>query len=191
MANTRILQLGDPKLRLTSKEVPLEDITNRNIQNLISHMKQVLDGIRHISSENGNALSAPQVDQPVRLVLLRLKGVFTPMVNPVLTPLSEKRFAFQEECFSFYQLRGEVRRFEHVKVDYYDEYGQAQSRNLTGEYAGLIQHEVDHLDGILFLDQITDNSTIRSIEFEFKDHPERLTKVTDMLAYMSEVVPNA
>ena len=72
--NSRIRQIGDPILRQISSPIAISEIVDADIQALIDHMQSILNGIKSISEENGNALSAPQVGRPIRLILLRING---------------------------------------------------------------------------------------------------------------------
>ena len=181
----RIKQLGDPILRQVSQPIEIEDIPSESIQSLLAKMKDTLNGIKHISDENGNAISAPQSGMAVRMILLRIEGEFVPMLNPQITAQSEQTFEFEEECFSFYNLRAKVTRFYHVSVSYLDENGQAHSREMQGEFAGLVQHEIDHLDGVFFLDRITDKSALESVDHLLRNDPQRLKTVKQMMDYMA------
>lgn len=180
----RINQIGDPILRTKCLAVELQAINSPEIKNSISKMKDILDGIKAISNENGNAISAPQVGHSVRIILLRLNEKFVPMINPSLTNTSDDTFELEEECFSFYNLRGKVTRYSNVRIDYSDESAQPQSIQLSGEEAGIAQHEVDHLDGIFFLDRLKDKSTVQSVDFMLKDNPQRLSQVRRMIDYI-------
>ncbi len=179
----RILQSGDPGLRKVSQVIDKKEIEADSVQGLIAHMQTILNGIKAISDENGNALSAPQVGNSVRLVVLRIDGEFVVMINPELEPTSDQKFAFQEECFSLYHLRATVQRHYAVKVDYLDHAGEKQTRHLTGEEAGLVQHEVDHLNGILFTDLI-DEVQVSTIDEQYQNEPQRLQQLKAMMAYM-------
>lgn len=107
------------------------------------------------------------------------------MINPQITQPSEQTFEFEEECFSFYNLRAKVTRFVSVTVSYCDENGHAKSLEMQGEFAGLVQHEIDHLDGIFFLDRVTDSSGLESVDHLLKEQPERLKTVKQMMDYMA------
>jgi peptide deformylase len=182
----RIKQLGHPILREVSKELTVDEIKSPSIQSLIDKMKETLNGIKDISDENGNALSAPQSGTAVRLILLRVNGQFLPMINPEIIAKSEETFLFEEECFSFYSLRASVERFERVTVTYLDEPGQSHTKELEGEFSGLVQHEIDHLDGIFFLDRVKDTMHIQSVDHVLGDNPTRLKTVREMMAYMAD-----
>lgn len=179
----RILQKGNPLLTQRSHELSLDEIKSEAIQNLLSKMKETLNGIQAISSENGNALSAPQSGSLVRMILLRINGEFVPMINPVIQSHSEAQFEFHEECFSMYDIRGTVSRYVEIDVTYLDEHGIEKNVTLQGENSGLVQHEIDHLDGILFIDKLKEE-TPKHIEQVFKYSPQQLSKINEMIAYM-------
>ncbi|TRY30607.1 peptide deformylase [Aliiglaciecola sp. M165] len=181
----RIKQFGDPILRKVSQPISQQDIHSDHIQSTLQTMKNVLNGIKAISDENGNALSAPQVGHLVRMVLLRLDGQFVPMLNPSIKALNEGEFEFEEECFSFYNLRAKVSRASKVEVNYCDEHGKAHCIVLEGEAAGLIQHEIDHLDGVLFLDRVKNTSSLVSIDYLLQNNQPRLQQVKSMIDYMT------
>lgn len=181
---SRIRQIGDPILRRISSPIALERVVDTDVQKLIDHMQNILNGIQAISSENGNALSAPQVGQAIRLILLRINGEFCAMINPEFTPLSEEKFEFEEECFSLYDKRAMIMRYRHINLNYVDRNGNAQSKDLSGEHAALVQHEIDHLDGVLFVDHVDDDK-LHSIDTVLADDPSRLSQVKDMMAYMA------
>lgn len=180
----RVVQLGDPILRQTSKELTPEQIVSDEVQQLLARMKQTLNGLQSISSENGNALSAPQSGTAIRMILLRIDGVFVPMINPVITEYSDETFDFDEECFSFYNLRAKVTRHQQIVVEYFDEFANKHSTTMVGENAGLVQHEVDHLNGIFFLDRVEGQENLASIDHVYQDAPQKLTKVKEMIDYM-------
>lgn len=181
----RINQLGHPILREVSKPISKGEIPSRPIQSLLAKMKDTLDGIKHISDENGNAISAPQSGMAVRMILLRIDGKFVPMINPEIIQRSEQTFAFEEECFSFYNLRATVDRHKEVTVRYLDDSGDSHESVLHDEFAGLVQHEIDHLDGIVFLDRVSHNSKLISVDYLLRDDPARLKTVKQMMAFMT------
>jgi len=180
---SKIRQIGDPILRQTSAPLEPSDILDSNFHFLLGHMQDVLNGIKAISSENGNALSAPQVGHLKRLILLRIDGIFIPMVNPEISSASTDQFEFLEECFSLYDQRAVVSRYHDIEVNYLDEFAQPQSKSFSGEYAALIQHEIDHLNGVLFVDHVDENE-LQSIDYIFEDDSAGLTRVKAMMAYM-------
>lgn len=181
----RIRQIGDPILREVSQPVAVETIANSEVIELITRMKNILNGIKSISAENGNALSAPQVGSLLRLIVLRIDGQFQTMINPKFKPTSDKTFEFEEECFSLYDQRAMLERYYHGEVHYLDEDGIRQVQQLQGENAGLVQHEIDHLDGVLFIDRLEQaGRKARSIDDLLADQPNRLRQVRKMMSYM-------
>jgi peptide deformylase len=181
----RIKQLGHPILRQPSRALEPSEISADLVQSTLQSMKDILNGIKAISDENGNAISAPQVGQPIRAILLRIEGEFVPLINPEFTHLSSEMFEFEEECFSLYNVRGVVLRHKSVEVSYYDEHAQQQTRVFEDENAGLVQHEIDHLDGVFFIDKIEDPRRLQSIDYMLSDNPERLKIVKQMMEYMA------
>lgn len=181
----RIRQVGDPILRQVSKAIPAGQVTAPETVNLIANMKGILNGIKSISDENGNALSAPQVGSLVRLIVLRIDGEFQIMINPEFKALSDQTFEFEEECFSLYDKRATLERFYEVEVSYMDQTAANCRQILLGDNAGLVQHEVDHLDGVLFLDRLEQaGRQAQPIDELLSEQPERLQQVKMMMNYM-------
>lgn len=181
----RIRQIGDPILRQVSRSLSSSQIVSAEIQALVERMQTILNGIKAISDENGNALSAPQVGSLVRLILLRIDGEFTVMINPEYRPSSERTFLFEEECFSLYDQRASLKRWYEIEVEYFDSAGVKRELSCRGELAGLIQHEVDHLNGVLFIDHAEkENIQLSSIDTLLSDQPDRLEQVKVMIRYM-------
>ena len=181
----KIRQIGDPILRKTSLAVTEKDFQSGLVTNTLNTMMQILNGIKSISDENGNAISAPQVGTLLRIVLLRVDGEFMPMINPELVEKSDDTFLFEEECFSFYNMRAKVKRHQNVVVHFLSANQETKMLTLTGEFSGLIQHEIDHLNGIFFLDRVENYDTMRSIDYVYKNNPKRLNVVKEMCNYMS------
>ena len=180
----KVLQFGDPILKYISESVSINEIVGEKYLNLIEQMKSVLNGIQNISSENGNAIAAPQMGVPIRLTLLRIDGLFTPMFNPKFQPLSNDEIRLPEECFSFYNIRATIKRFDQIKVSYVDEKGDDREINANGELSAIIQHEIDHLNGSLFLEKMDSETKIESIEHTYKNNPKKLAKVNRIIDYI-------
>jgi len=122
MTSMRVRQLGDPILRQKANKVSSAQIARQEVAPVISQMTEVLNGIKAISDQNGNAISAPQIGHSVRIIVLRINDELIPLINPVMSRLSEQKMDFEEECFSFYNLRGVVKRYHDIKVDYLDQF---------------------------------------------------------------------
>jgi peptide deformylase len=181
----KIKQVGDPILRTHSQTVTTEDFDSGKVAQTIANMQDILNGIKAISDENGNALSAPQVGVSIRLIVLRIDGKFVNIINPRIIERSESTFMFEEECFSFYNMRAKVKRYQSVVLSYIDENQSEQQVSMQGEFSGLVQHEIDHLNGIFFLDKVEDQSSLVSIDYLLKDQPERLKVVKSLCDYMA------
>lgn len=154
----RIIQIDNPLLRTVSASIPLSEIKSENIQTLITDVKTALD-----SCEDGVGLSAIQIAEPSRLFILSEKAyraekktVSTPhrvFINPILTKVSKDVQVIEEGCLSIRGIYGDVTRPYAVTVQALDENGEMFIEQANGFIAQVIQHEIDHLDGILFIDR--------------------------------------
>lgn len=157
-----IVQNGHPVLRETAQEVAPEEITGEKIQKVISDMKSAL-----ASQKDGVAIAAPQIAVPLRIFVVAGK-IFDPVweegqepenpepdmvfINPVITKRSKTKKWMHEGCLSVRPLWGEVRRSTNATLEAYNEKGEKITRGAGGLLAHIFQHEVDHLDGVLFID---------------------------------------
>src|ERR1700683_5408712 len=148
MGAHRILQLGDPLLREISS--PVETITSA---------QPVLDGLRDTLHEFqrthgfGRGISAIQIGLATRVIYLEFEGTAYRLINPEYEWLSEEKFRLWDDCFSFPDLLVWLERSETLRLRYTDEHGAAQTVDASGALSELIQHEMDHLDGILAVDR--------------------------------------
>lgn len=174
MAVLEICEMGDPVLRERAREVSAEELASPEVQRLIDDMIETKRAV------NGAGLAAPQVGVSLRIAVIEVTEgnprypykppiPLTVIVNPELTPLDEATFATNEGCLSMPNVRGDLERFESVEVRYLDRDGAAHSETRRGLTAGTFQHEVDHLDGILFVDRMADLSSL-STWAEFERH---------------------
>ncbi|WP_395375416.1 peptide deformylase [Marinicella sp. W31] len=183
----RIRQMGDPVLREISTAVNKDDLNSTEVQTAIQDMQTALQGIRAISPANGTAISAPQVGINKRMVMLRSGDDFHVLINPRIIEASTEMFEFVEECFSLYYLRGVVQRHQSVTVAFENTTGQTQTEGFEGDKAGIVQHEIDHLDGVLFVDKVIDTLHISTVDYHYRDRPQRLQEVKEMYAYMAGI----
>lgn len=164
----KILQKEASVLRNISKIVPLQNIASSKIQNIIKEMKKAL-----ISQEDGVAIAAPQIGYSLRIFIISKKvfemnkiaekgfdksKLFMPdlvFINPEIKKLSREKKIVEEGCLSVRYLYGKVSRSHKATVEAYDERGKKFSRGGTGLMAQIFQHEIDHLDGTLFIDKAT------------------------------------
>jgi peptide deformylase len=145
MARLNILQEPNPLLRKVSK--PVADFCPR-IFELLDDMTETMQ------AANGVGLAAPQVGVLYRMAILNTKehGVLE-IINPVITAASKKRIA-TEACLSVPNVNGRVKRPHLVTIEYCDRFGKKCSMTLNGMDAVIASHEIDHLDGILFIDKM-------------------------------------
>jgi peptide deformylase len=150
--------MGDP--RLLQKSAPLTDFKSEQLKELLADMR---DTMAHL---NGAWLAAPQIGVGLRVVIFgvasnpRYPGIEpvpdTVLINPVLTPLSDETEEGWEGCLSVPGMRGWVPRWTRLRYRGFDENGIAFEREADGFHARVVQHECDHLDGILYPMRIRD-----------------------------------
>jgi peptide deformylase len=150
--------MGDPRLWQIS--VPVKNFATPELAELLQDMR---DTMAHL---NGAGLAAPQIGVGLRVVIFGVKGnprypdvddvPDTVLINPELTPLSSELEEGWEGCLSVPGMRGWVPRFRSLRYAGYDEKGQRFERSVGGFHARVVQHEVDHLDGVLYPMRIRD-----------------------------------
>ena len=161
-----VLRMGDP--RLLQRSAPVERFDTPELHALLGDMR---DTMAHLS---GAGLAAPQIGVPLRLVIFGVKAnprypkaeevPDTVLINPTLAPLSDEIEEDWEGCLSVPGLRGWVPRWRSLRYSGYDERGRRFERNVEGFHARVVQHECDHLDGILYPMRIRDLSKFGFIE---------------------------
>ena len=185
MSVRKIRQIGDPFLQQRAEKVPANEITSTDIQSVIQDM---IDTMRHA---NGAGLAANQIGFNHRIVVIEvnenLRYPYKPpipltiIINPEIDFISNETFNSNEGCLSVPQMRGVVQRHTQIKVAYWDEEARRQSKIIEGYSACTWQHEVDHLDGILFPHRVTQASTFCSwssfIEFKQADFTKQVEKL--------------
>jgi peptide deformylase len=171
-----IVEVGDPVLRERAREVTAEELGSPEIQRLIDEM------IETKRAAHGAGLAAPQVGEPVRIAIAEVEPdnprypykppiPLTVFVNPVIEPLDDELAIINEGCLSVPNLRGEVPRHLSIAVRYLDRNGVEHEEVKRGLTAGTFQHEVDHLDGVLFVDR-ADPRTLTTWEAYESHHRE-------------------
>ncbi len=167
MAVLKIAKLGSPVLREIAAPVDPDAIGKRGFQQFLDDMIETM-----VASE-GIGLAAPQVSRSEQIVVMECKGEQgfprTILINPVILGHSPATAESWEGCLSVDNLRGKVTRPVGVRVKYLDRDGKSVELDASGLYAVCIQHEMDHLIGKLFLDRMTDFSTLTQLE-EFDKH---------------------
>lgn len=183
----KIAQIGHPVLRQRAREVSREELASPATQQFID------DLIETMRDANGAGLAAIQVYNPVRICAIEVGNnprypykppiPLTVLVNPVLTPLADETFDNNEGCLSVPNLRGDVPRFVHLRVQAWDRHGAHVDLEVHGLSAGTYQHEVDHLDGTVFLDKVRDPRTLTTwTEFERFHREPFIARVTELVA---------
>jgi peptide deformylase len=171
MALRKIATIGHPVLRERAREVTREELASAPLQRLIDDM---VDTMR---DANGAGIAANQVHETVRVCVIEIANnprypykpnwPLTILVNPTVEATTEEAFANNEGCLSVPNLRGEVPRFAAVRVRAWDRHGKDLDFEVRGLTAGTFQHELDHLDGKLFVDRVVDTRTLCTwTEFE-------------------------
>jgi len=147
-----VLRMGDSRLLRVAQAV--QTFKTSELETLIADM---LDTMRHL---DGVGLAAPQIGVDLRLVIFGFEASerypdapavpFTVLINPVLEPLSPEEEEGWEGCLSVPGLRGWVPRYKRLRYAGFDQYGNIIDRKVDGFHARVVQHECDHLDGILY-----------------------------------------
>ena len=173
MGVRKIAQIGNPALRVVAREVPREELLTSGFQSLIDDL---IETMRHA---NGAGLAATQICEPVRVCTLEVadnprypykpKIPLEVLINPKLEFLSDETFDNYEGCLSVPNLRGIVPRYLRARVTAWDRQGNAIDKTVSGISAGTYQHEIDHLDGLLFVDRVLDTKTLCTWD-EFDAH---------------------
>jgi peptide deformylase len=149
MTIRRVRLLGDPKLRAKCRTVKQPKSAAARI--VIDDLRDTLKDLQERHGL-GRALAAPQVGAPIRALYVELEEPRV-MINPEIVDVGTDDFQVWDDCFSFLDLMVHVQRAYRIKVRYQDLTGKAHTLELEGEAAELIQHEIDHLDGVLAVDR--------------------------------------
>ena len=175
MAILRVAQLGHPVLRLDAEPVTPEELASDAFQQLCEDLLETME------EYDGAGLAAPQVHVSKRVVCLTLSDDVGPefLVNPVITPLSDSVRRTWEGCLSVEGMRGLTERCDHVRVDALDRHGQPVSYELQGFPAVVVQHECDHLDGVIYVDRVLPRSLVFTREYRRWGAPEEYAKGYD------------
>jgi peptide deformylase len=174
MALLKIARMGHPVLRVRAQEVP--DPTAPWVRQLVQDMIETMD------DAGGTGIAAPQVHAPYRILVFQVLGErvselpgdgeqpLTALINPELELVGEERVLGWEGCLSVPGLRGVVPRHLRVRYRGLGLDGEEITRDAAGFHARVVQHEYDHLDGILYPQRITDHRLLVFLE-ELQKHP--------------------
>lgn len=161
MSVREVLRLGDPRLRQPSAEVDEALFGTAELQALIEDLRDTM------AARDGAGLAAPQIGVPLRVVLYGITAnprypeappiPETLLINPRLAPIGEATELGWEGCLSVPGLRGQVARRRRLHIAWRDVTGAHRQRELEGFHARVVQHECDHLEGLLFVDRLHDS----------------------------------
>ena len=166
-----VLRMGDPRLLQPSS--PVTAFGTPELAALLADLRDTM------AARNGAGLAAPQIAVPLQVVIFGVEHnprypdaeavPYTELVNPVVTPLSDEQDEDWEGCLSVPGLRGVVPRFRHVRYEGFDPQGRPIRREVTGFHARVVQHECDHLLGILYPMRMRDLSRFGYTDIIFPD----------------------
>ncbi|MGM0629250.1 MAG: peptide deformylase [Patescibacteria group bacterium] len=156
---TNIIQKGDPVLTKTAREIKEEEFSSVFLGDLLSNMRKALR-----QEEDGYAIAAPQIGESLRVFLVsgmlfqNIKGEEDPhddrvYINPVIRKSSKDTELMEEGCLSVRGWYGEVQRHKKIKIDAFTVDGKKFQEGASGILSQVFQHEIDHLNGILFIDK--------------------------------------
>jgi len=186
MAIRKIAQIGHPVLRQVAREVSRDELAQPATQQFID------DLVETMRDADGAGLAAIQVYEPIRICAVEVRNnprypykppiPLTILVNPVLTPVGDEQFDNYEGCLSVPNLRGMVKRYVHLRVQAWDRHGQPIDEVVHGLKAGTYQHEVDHLNGKVFVDRADPSTFTTWTEFDRHHRAGFVEQVTQLVA---------
>lgn len=152
MAGREILQLGNPLLLQTSQ--PVTTFASAETRALIADLRDTLASFREATGY-GRGIAAPQIGVLERAIFIRMQptGFCGALLNPRIVWASDAKIELWDDCFSFPELMVRVARAAEIRVAYTDERGTQQTLAADGDLSELLQHEIDHLDGILAVER--------------------------------------
>jgi peptide deformylase len=169
MAIREVLRMGDPRLLKVAE--PVRAFDTPELESLLADMQDTMRSL------NGAGLAAPQIGVGLRVVIFGIERnprypdaeevPFTVLINPQLTALGDEVVEGWEGCLSVPGMRGLVPRYKHLRYTGLDEHGQPIDRSVADFHARVVQHEVDHLEGILYPRRIRDLTQFGFIEALF------------------------
>jgi peptide deformylase len=164
MALRKIATIGHPVLRQRAREVTREELASPEMQRFVDELVETM------RDANGAGIASNQVHEPIRICAIEVHDnprypykpnwPLTILVNPVVEAMTDETFDNSEGCLSVPNLRWQVPRFTEVRVRAWDRTGGPIDQRVSGLMAGTFQHEVDHLDGKLFVDRVVDTRTL-------------------------------
>jgi peptide deformylase len=168
MSNTigRLIRLGHPTLRRKALPFTREEIIQPETQHYVKRLQTVL-------RENGGiGLAAPQINFSKRLITVnfqeteQIKALDLVLFNPEIIREGNDLFAMWEGCLSLPTLMGKVTRKKHVQVKFLNEKGEEKKIEASGVLSVALQHEIDHLNGILYIDRLSPENLLNNFAFD-------------------------
>lgn len=166
MAIRRTAKMGNPVLRGRSEEVPLDLINSSDVQSLIR------DLVETMREYQGVGLAAPQVHENLRMFVAEVPNQIElkVVINPSLSIIKKEIITTWEGCLSIPRIRGEVKRASSVRVEGFDQNGDQLVFEANNFFSAIVQHENDHLDGVLFIDRMDDLKSLSFVEEYVRYH---------------------
>ena len=164
----KIREVGDPILQKKCDEIDIKNI-NREILDIIEDLKATLE------FGTGLGIATPQIGVNKRIIVVGAKKEdikyndaeeipITAMINPIWKKISEDTDIQYEGCMSVPVIRGKVERYKNIELTYFNENGEKIVRQVNGFFARLVQHECDHLDGIVFLEKVKEHNGFATVD---------------------------
>ncbi|MCA8956711.1 MAG: peptide deformylase [Planctomycetes bacterium] len=150
-----ILLLGDPRLTQVSRPVAVDE--REQIAGLVTDLFDTMRRFREVHGW-GRAIAAPQIGVPLRVACMTLDRPYT-LINPILSEPSDERVEMWEDCMSFPELLVRISNPRSCRLTYRDPDWRERRAALEGDHAELVQHEVDHLDGVLAVARAIDGES--------------------------------
>jgi len=157
----KVLLIGNPLLR--KKCAKVNNFNSPKVKTIKSGLRSTLQNLQKIHKKGGG-LAAPQIGYLKRVIYINAKGRSFFVINPKITYASKRMFNVWDFCFSSNAaFTAQIKRYWKISVEYDDEKGQTQEEDFEGYFSELLQHEIDHLEGRLFIDLIKDPSKIKMV----------------------------
>jgi peptide deformylase len=180
-----VVAIGDPVLRRRARELSREEIGSPEIQTLIDDL---IDTKR---ATHGAGIAGNQVGEPLRVAIVEVEEgnprypykppeSLTVMINPAIEPVGDEMVEINEGCLSVPDLRGSLQRHLAIRVRYLDRAGEEHDEVKRGLTAGTYQHEVDHLDGVLFVDRADPRTFATWEQFDRYERDAFVRRVTQL-----------